>query len=88
METKVIEHNKLIATRVPPGDKWTLVDDNKKVIHESLTDTLEAYMVKTGFKGNYRLEPLKSNLYAIDSKETVIKPEPIKKYSIYGEYGE
>ena len=37
METKVIEHNKLIATRVPPGDKWTLVDDKKKVVHESLT---------------------------------------------------
>ena len=88
METKVIEHNKLIATRVPPGDKWPLVDDNKEVIHESLTDTLEAYMIKTGFKGNYRLEPLKSNLYAIDSKETEVIPEPEKKYSIYGEFGE
>ena len=31
MSTKTTEHNKLIATRVPPGDKWTLVDDNKKV---------------------------------------------------------
>ena len=24
-ETKVTEHNKLIATRVPPGDKWQLI---------------------------------------------------------------
>tara|TARA_R110001632_G_scaffold131165_1_gene245316 strand:- start:44 stop:181 length:138 start_codon:yes stop_codon:yes gene_type:complete len=44
-------------------------------------------MTKTGFKGSYRLEPLKSSLYAIDSTETEITPEPIKKYSIYGEYG-
>ena len=44
-------------------------------------------MVKTGFKGHYRLEPLQSSLYAIDSKETEVKPEPVKKYSIYGEYG-
>ena len=35
MEIKEIEHNKLIATRVPPGDKWTLVDDKKKVVHKS-----------------------------------------------------
>ena len=27
---------------------------------QSLTDALEAYMVKTGFKGDYRLEPLNS----------------------------
>ena len=47
MDTKLTENNKLIATRVPPGDKWTLVDDNKKVIHESLTDTLEAYFQTT-----------------------------------------
>ena len=44
-------------------------------------------MTKTGFKGHYRLEPLKSNLYAIDSKETEVIPEPEKKYSIYGEFG-
>ena len=50
MSTKTTEHNKLIATRVPPGDKWILVYDNEKVIHESLTDALEAYFQKTGQK--------------------------------------
>jgi hypothetical protein len=92
---KIEEKNILIAKRVPPGDKWRLVsneseffvEDPDSPIYNSLTDTLEAYMIKTGFKGNYRLEPLKSNLYAIDSKETEVKPEPEKKYSIYGEYG-
>ena len=68
-KTKIEEKNILIARRVPPGDKWRLVaNEPDGPVHKSLTDTLEAYMIKTGFKGNYRLEPLKSNLYAIDSK--------------------
>tara|TARA_S200000501_G_scaffold140655_1_gene132966 strand:+ start:331 stop:603 length:273 start_codon:yes stop_codon:yes gene_type:complete len=88
-KTKIEEKNILIARRVPPGDKWRLVaNEPDGPVHKTLTDTLEAYMIKTGFKGNYRLEPLKSTLYAIDSKETIVKPEPVKKYSIYGEYGE
>ena len=86
METKVIEHNKLIATRVPPGDKWILVDDNEKVIHESLTDALEAYFQKTGQKCEFRLAPLDSKLYAINTHEEETIPEPPKEYSIYGDF--
>ena len=85
VEIKTTEHNKLIATRVPPGDKWILVDDKKKVVHETLTDALEAYLTSTGFKGEYRLAPLDSKLYAIKTSEEEIKPEPIKKYNIYGD---
>ncbi len=85
MKTKVVERNELIATRVPPGDRFTLVDDSKKVIHKSLTDTLEAYLEATNFKGEYRLAPLDGKLYAIKSTEEEIKPEPIKKYNIYGD---
>ena len=85
MKTKGIERNELIATRVPPGDRFTLVDDSKKVIHKSLTDTLEAYLEVTNFKGEYRLAPLDGKLYAIKSTEEEIKPEPIKKYNIYGD---
>ena len=88
MEIEVIENKLLIANRQPPGDRWRLADEPNGTIYTSITDTLEAYMVKTGFKGHYRLEPLKSSLYAIDSKETEVIPEPEKKYSIYGEYGE
>ena len=54
MKTKVVEQNEVIATRVPPGDRWVLVEDSKKIIHKSLTDALEAYLNSTGFKG----EPL------------------------------
>jgi len=86
-KTKTVENKTLIARRVPPGDKWRLADEPEGKVHSTLTDALEAYMVKTGFKGHYRLEPLQSSLYAIDSKETEVKPEPVKKYSIYGEYG-
>ena len=54
-------------------------------MYTSLTDTLEAYLIKTGFKGEYRLAPLDSKLYAIKTSEEEIKPEPIKKYNIYGD---
>ena len=85
MKTKVVERNEVIATRVPPGDRWTLVDDSKKIIHKSLTDALEAYLNTSGFKGEYRLAPLDSKLYAIKTSEEEVKPEPVKKYNIYGD---
>jgi|TARA_R110001606_G_scaffold24464_1_gene80833 hypothetical protein len=85
MKTEVIERNEVIATRVPPGDRWSLVEDSKKVIHKSLTDTLEAYLGVTNFKGEYRLAPLDGKLYAIKTTEEEVKPEPIKKYNIYGD---
>ena len=87
MEKIVKQEYILIARRVPPGDKWRLVaNEPDGPIHKSLTDTLEAYMVKTGFKGEYKLAPLKGELYAISTTEEEIKPEPIRQYSIYGEY--
>ena len=88
METVINEHNELIATRVPPGDRWKLVADPKKQVYPTLTETLEAYLNKTGFKGEYKLAPLKSELYAISTTEEEVKPEPIKTYSIYGEFGQ
>jgi|TARA_B110000977_G_scaffold36551_1_gene49058 hypothetical protein len=88
-KTEIEETSILIARRVPPGDKWRLVaNEPDGPLHKSLTDTLEAYMTKAGFKGEYRLAPLKSELYAIDSEEILVTIEPIKKYSIYGEFGE
>jgi len=88
METEIIENSLLIANRQPPGDRWRLADEPNGIIYTSITDALQAYMDKTGFKGHYRLEPLNSKLYAISKEEVEIKPEPIKRYSIYGEYSE
>ncbi len=54
-DTQIIEHNILIARRVPPGDKWRLIaNEPDGPVHKTLTDTLEAYMTKTGFRGEYR----------------------------------
>jgi hypothetical protein len=87
MEKKVVEKNILIARRMPPGDRWKLeIEEGKEKIHRSLTEALEAYMILTGFRGEYRLVPLKSELYIIQSEEQEIKSVPEKKYSIYGEY--
>lgn len=86
-EVNIVEEKILIARRVPPGDKWRLIaNEPDGPVHATLTDTLEAYMTKTGFKGEYRLAPLKSELFAISSKEEIVEPEPEKRYSIYGEY--
>jgi hypothetical protein len=45
-------------------------------------------MVKTGFKGDYRLEPLNSSLYAITTEEQIIEPPKEKLFNLYGEYGQ
>ncbi len=86
MEVKTIEHLELIATRVPPSDRWSLTDDPKNVVHKSLTDALQAFFEKTQFKGSYRLDPLDSKLYAIKTHEEEIKKEEPKVYSIYGDW--
>ena len=88
MDKKIVENKILIANRIPPGDRWQLTDEPNGKIHTSITETLQAYMDKTNFKGHYRLEPLSSKLYAISTEEVEIKPKPIKRYSIYGEYSE
>jgi hypothetical protein len=87
MEKKVIEKNILIARRIPSGDRWKLeIEEGKEKIYGSLTEALEAYVVLTGFRGEYRLAPMKSELYIIQSEEQEIKSIPEKKYSIYDEH--
>ena len=82
---ELTERNVHIANRVPPGDQWTLLDDSRKIVHKSITDALEAFHQQTKFKGEYRLAPLNSKLYAIKTSEEEVKPEPVKKYNIYGD---
>lgn len=78
------ETNVLIAKRVPPGDRFALVDDEKQIIYPSLTDTLEAYFQKTQKMCDFRLSPLKGELYMITTEE--VAPPPPKKFNIYGDY--
>lgn len=85
MEKQIIEHNELIATRVPPSDRWLLVGDTKKVVHPSLTDALEAWFEKNQEQVEFRLAPLDSKLYVIRTEEKTIEPEAPKRYNLYGD---
>ena len=85
MQIEKIEYNELIATRVPPGDQWVLVQDKSKIIHKSITDALEAWFEKNQENVEFRLAPLDSKLYVIRSEEKEIQPEPVKRYNIYGD---
>ena len=84
-EFETVEQKQLIAKRVPPGDSWRLVDDPQRVVHSSLTETLEAYFQKTRFNAAFYLDPIGSALYAVDRVEVEIKPEPIKTFDFYGD---
>ena len=85
MATKITVHNELIATRVPPGDRWILINDNRKIIHPSITEALESYFKETKIKCEYRLAPLDSKLYAIKTIEEEVVPQPPKGFNIYGD---
>jgi len=87
MTKQIKEINVLIATRVPPSDRWKLVSDGPEgTIYKSLTETLEAYFQKTKEPCEFRLAPLKGELYMITTKEETVKVEPPKKFNIYGDY--
>ena len=81
IQEKLIE----IAQRVPPGDRWQVI--NVKDVQNGLTEALEAYYQPTTNKPiAFRLDLVNSKLYGIFNNEVEIKePEP-KKYSIYGDY--
>ena len=84
--TEIVEVPELIAVRVPPGDKWMLKDDPYESVHPSITDVLEAYFQATGFKGDYKLAPLDSKLYALHTEEIEIKQPEEKIYGLFGEF--
>ena len=73
-----------VAKRVPPGDRWTPLD-NTSVILESLTDVLEYVYQKNGSTQFY-MDAKEGFTYVITKEEKIIEPEPDKKYSLYGEY--
>jgi len=78
------EKNILIARRTPPGDQWSLVDDEKQTVHKSLTETLEAYFQVYKKPCEFRLSPSKGEIYMITT-ENVEAPPP-KKFNIYGDH--
>ena len=71
----------LIATRVPPGDRWVLDEEENDVIYGSLTDGLnQIFLVHQATQ--FYVDAKKGEVYIEDGVE---KPQPVKKYSLYGE---
>lgn len=85
-EFETVEQKQLIAKRVPPGDRWSLIADPSSKVHESLTEALEAYFRETKFNAAFYLDPLGGALYAVERQEVEVEPEPIKEFSFYGEF--
>ena len=69
----------LALRRVPPGDRWTDVEDD--VMSDNLTDALNHVFKREGVT-NFVIEAATGEVFMLtDEKE----PEVIRKYSIYGE---
>ncbi len=73
-----------VAKRVPPGDRWTPLD-NSSLVLDSLTDVLEYIYQKNG-NTQFYMDARVGFTYVIKQEEKVIEPEPQKSYSLYGEY--
>jgi hypothetical protein len=72
-----------VAKRVPPGDRWTPLD-NSTVLLESLTDVLEYVYQKEG-NSQFYMDAREGCVYIIDTEDKIIEPEPSKTWSLYGE---
>ena len=73
-----------VAKRVPPGDRWSPLD-NTSVVLDSLTDVLEYIYQKNG-NTQFYMDAREGFTYVIQQEEKVIEPEPQKTHSLYGEY--
>ena len=71
----------LVAQRVPPGDRWTLLEDDSDIVFGSLTDCLNQVFVVHQATQFY-IDVKKGEVYIEDGVE---KTKPVKKYSLYGE---
>jgi hypothetical protein len=55
-------------------------------VYPSLTEALEGYFQETQQPCDFRLSPIKGELYAISTTVAEIKPIPPKKFNMYGDY--
>ena len=71
----------LVGNRIPPGDRWSLIDDDSDIVYGSLTDCLnQVFIVHQATQ--FFIDAKKGEIYIEDGVE---KPQPIKKSSLYGE---
>ena len=76
-----MDMKKLVANRVPPGDRWVMIDDEADIIYGSLTDCLNQVFLVHQIP-QFFIDAKKGEIYIEDGVE---KPQPIKKYTLYGE---
>ena len=71
----------LVASRVPPGDRWALIESESDIVFGSLTYCLnQIYVMHKA--SQFFIDAKKGEVYIEDG---VDKPQPIKKFSLYGE---
>ena len=82
MDEKLKEERKdLVLERMPPGDRWSPVD-NDDIILDSLTEGLE-YVFQRDGQRDFHLAGLDGKIYAVT--EIDVKPKPQKRFNLYGE---
>ena len=69
------------AKRVPPGDRWVLLEEENDVVYGTLTDCLNQIFI-VHKSTEFYIDAKKGEVYIEDGVE---KPQPIKKFSLYGE---
>jgi hypothetical protein len=76
-----------IFKRIPPGDRWVEMDENKTLMGDkvfpSLTEALEHYFQKTKVR-QYFIDAAAGLIYKVTEEADPVKPVP--SFSIYGEY--
>lgn len=82
-EIKLEQTKEVVLRRVPPGDRWSPVD-NPSIVLESLTDGLEYYFQKKG-QTDFFLSAKEGVVEVIHEKEVEVE-KSITKYSLYGEH--
>lgn len=82
-EIKLEQTKEVVLRRVPPGDRWSPVD-NPSIVLESLTDGLEYYFQKKG-QTDFFLSAKEGVVEVIYEKEVEVE-KSITKYSLYGEH--
>ena len=76
-----MDMKKLVANRVTPGDRWVMIEDESDIIYGSLTDCLNQVFLIHEIT-QFFIDAKKGEVYIEDG---VDKPQPIKKYTLYGE---
>jgi len=71
----------LVAQRVPPGDRWVLLEEENDVVYGSLTDCLNQIFI-VHQASQFFVDAKKGEVYSEDGVDT---PQPVKKYLLYGE---